>query len=77
MSAIEEIRFDIEKPERVSAEDSRQLIVIDVDAVGAGYRAIINGCEFELPENIPTIQDALKVAVELAIQEVSKAMAEL
>lgn len=72
-----EIRFDIEKEQRVTAEDSRELIVIDVDRVGDGYRAIINGCEFELPEGLPTIEDARRVAVELAIREIAAAAKEL
>jgi hypothetical protein len=73
----DDVPFDLQKEQRISIQDSRELIVIDVDRVGDGYRAIINGCEFELPGNLPTIADARRVAVELAVKEIAAAAKQL
>jgi hypothetical protein len=74
----DQIPFDtIEKEPRFSIEDSRQLICIDVDRVGSGYRAVINGLEYQLPDGIATIEDAAKVACDIAIREVNKSLREI
>ena len=74
----DEIPFEtISKEPRASVEDSRQLICIDVDRIGTGYRAIINGSEYELSEQIPTMEDARRVACDLAIREINKAISEI
>jgi hypothetical protein len=74
---VDDVRFDFVKEARLSVEDSRELICIDVERIGSGYRAIINGREYDLPLNLPTIEDARKVAIELAIREISSSSTEL
>lgn len=82
MSAIpkydaEEIRFDIVKEVRQSTCDSRELICIDVDRVGDGYRAIVNGYEITLPSWVGTMTDAKQIALEAATKIISEALAEI
>lgn len=75
--SADDIRFDVAKESWVTLADSRDIIVIDIDRVGAGYRAIINGFEVDLPEAIRTMEEARKAAVEIAIAEVAAAGKEL
>jgi hypothetical protein len=75
--SADEIPFDFAKESRVSLSDARDIIVIDIDRVGDGYRAIINGCEFELPPGIGSIDDAKKVALSMAIAHISQATKQL
>jgi hypothetical protein len=77
MIAEYEIRFDIQKEPRQSTCDSRELICIDVDRVGANYRAIINGYEFELPEKVQTMAAAKQSAIYLAVKSINEAISEL
>jgi hypothetical protein len=75
--SADDIRFDLDKEPRVTLRDSRDIITIDIDRVGAGFRAIINGSEIELPEGIRTMEEARKAAVEIAIAEVAIAAKQL
>ena len=77
MITADEIRFDVKKEPRASIEDSRELICIDVDQVGAGYRAIINGQEYSLPDSISNMRDARRLAVTIAVRELNVAIGEL
>lgn len=72
-----EIRFDIVKEGRLSLSDSNEIICIDIDKVGDGYRAIVNGCEFSLPAWVGNMSDARQIALEVAAGCVNKALQEL
>lgn len=72
-----DIRFDYPKGERISLQDSRELICIDLDRMGSDFRLIINGCEVNMPAGNLSDEDARKVAVEIAIAEIAIAAKEL
>lgn len=73
----DDVPFDYPKQPRVSLSDCRDIIIIDIDRMGAEYRAIINGLEVMLPPGIASIEEARKVAVEIAIAEIAAAAKEL
>jgi hypothetical protein len=65
-------------PGELTASDSRRLIRIEVLETGPHtFQVTINEKPYHLPPNIPTIEDARKVAVELAIKEISSSSTEL
>jgi hypothetical protein len=62
----------------LSVSDSRRLIRVEVLQIGQfDFRATVNERPIALPSNLPTIEDARKVAVELAIKEISSSIGEL
>jgi hypothetical protein len=75
--SADDVQFDYPKEPRVTLSDCRDIINIDIDRMGAGYRAIINGLEVELPEGIKTIEEARQAAVKIAIAEIAAAAKEL
>jgi hypothetical protein len=73
----DDIPFDFPKEKRLSLSDSRDIITIEIDRMGAGFRAVINGTEFELPPGLDSMEEAGKAAIQIAIAEISVAAKEL
>lgn len=75
--SAEEIPFDLPKEPRITINTQNDFICIDVDKVGDGYRAIINGHDYELPDYVTNRFDAKQAACRLAAQLANRAIGEL
>ncbi len=73
----EDIPFDYPKEPRQSLATANGFICIDIDRLGSGYRAIINGAEYALPDYVTNAVDAKQAACRLASRLANEAMAEL